>query len=52
MKLSYIGGLYGSGSPNYLEGAQEITGWGDYLFVSALANGRSIDRYIAWWYHV
>ncbi|RLF56887.1 MAG: hypothetical protein DRN27_08855, partial [Thermoplasmata archaeon] len=33
--LNYIGGLYGAGNPNYLDGVQEMIGYGDYLFVSS-----------------
>lgn len=37
---SYMGGIYGSGPPNYLDGVQELEIHGDYLYVSAYLDYR------------
>lgn len=40
VSLSYVGGIYGSGSPNYLDGVQELKIHGDYLYVSTAMDYR------------
>ena len=39
-KLRYVGGLYGAGTPLFLDGVQELKNHGTYLYVSSLLDNR------------